>query len=413
MTVADVAASESRLSALSFLAAAGALPAGLTLEDVRFQKAVVAGGADAAAKEMTKGANPAKPMAIGKRELGFTPMAFAMEKGDAALVTVLLDGDVSPDAPLWVGGPAPLDVCALSPDDPKKEAMARFLVSRGADAAAWARPGSTPLHRMAANGWTWAMGELIDGGAEVNAQDACRLMALGVSTLAVDVVRLLLGAGANPDARREDGGTVLHECARKGLQDQARLLLEAGADANAADGGGFRPLGVMAMDDDFLELLLAHGADPDARRPTGGSALHECVAARNIDAVRMLLGRGADPNLDKSGRTPLRMAVEAALREPALDGVMAGLARELLAAGADPDEVAVGGRVPALWMRKPTGGLARLAAPDPDDGAPLLWMAVDRPEVRAALLAGGATLVRVSPVLRDWPADGEFPLMLA
>ena len=52
------------------------------------------------------------------------------------------------------------------------------------------------------------------------------------------IVQLLLEAGADKDATKEDGATALHLAAEEGNLDVVRSLLEAGADKEAATQNG-------------------------------------------------------------------------------------------------------------------------------------------------------------------------------
>ena len=132
-----------------------------------------------------------------------------------------------------------------------------------------------------------------------------------------DQTRVLLAAGADPNARGLDGLTPLH---RAESVDQTRALLASGANPNLRDSEGRTPLH-FARDVDQTRALLAAGANPNPRDVDGQTPLHEIYDA---DCTRVLLEHGANPNApDADGRTPLLLA------HPAK-------ARALLAAGADP-----------------------------------------------------------------------------
>ena len=74
----------------------------------------------------------------------------------------------------------------------------------------------------------------------------------------MEVVRLLLEAGADTGTANENGATVLHFAAMDGHSGVVRLLLEAGADTGAADADGATALHVAARNGqlDVLQLLL-------------------------------------------------------------------------------------------------------------------------------------------------------------
>ena len=58
----------------------------------------------------------------------------------------------------------------------------------------------------------------------------------------VEIVKLLLERGANPNAKNNIGRTPLHYAAQEGCVDVVRVLLERGADPWIADKGGHIPL---------------------------------------------------------------------------------------------------------------------------------------------------------------------------
>lgn len=90
----------------------------------------------------------------------------------------------------------------------------------------------------------------------------------------VEVVRALLAASADPDAgsRGDSGNTPLGvACDFQGNEEIAAVLLGAGADVNARMQYGVTPLHRAAenADEPMVRLLLAHGADREARDEHG------------------------------------------------------------------------------------------------------------------------------------------------
>jgi ankyrin repeat protein len=68
---------------------------------------------------------------------------------------------------------------------------------------------------------------------------------------------------------------------------------------------------------DAVKVLLEAGADPDAKTPDGDSALHLAAFAGKMDIVRALVEGGADVNLkDAAGKTALQVVSEQAPRPP-------------------------------------------------------------------------------------------------
>jgi ankyrin repeat protein len=128
--------------------------------------------------------------------------------------------------------------------------------------------------------------------------DACEAAALG----RLDLLRDHLAA--DPDAtgaRSSEGFAPLHLAAFFGGADAVRLLLAAGADPNADDDNalGVRPLHSAAAVSDHgaVRALLDAGADPDARQRGGFTALHAAAHSDDAELASLLLDHGADPSL--------------------------------------------------------------------------------------------------------------------
>ena len=162
--------------------------------------------------------------------------------------------------------------------------------------------------------------------------------------------RVALDAGADPNALggNRHGQTPLMIAAVRADLPLARLLLDRGAKASRAGGRGETPL-MRAADHGSLEvvrLLLERGADVGAKTDQGTTALHYAVQSKQPEIARLILDSGAEVNATddmRVGRTPLGIA--------AYYGDT-GLARLLLAHGADSSIACNNGRLPykeALW----------------------------------------------------------------
>lgn len=104
----------------------------------------------------------------------------------------------------------------------------------------------------------------------------------------VECVRLLAQAGANVNARDNDGNTPLHEIL---LTDVEEELLKLGANVNGRNNDGETPI-FTNVDDDSMSLFIEHGADLNIRNSKGETVVD--AAAREGPARQAALRKALE-----------------------------------------------------------------------------------------------------------------------
>jgi ankyrin repeat protein len=243
----------------------------------------------------------------------------------------------------------------------------RALAEAGAGLDLQDPDGTTPLILAIVNARFDTAVALLDKGANPNVADKMGMTplyaAVDMHTLAplmgrpapplrdsidaVEIARVLLRRGANPNAQLQrpiigrhtayqgdgslgEGTTALVRAARSGDVAMMKVLLEGGADpritqkdgttvamiATSARGqrvySGTASVGTPATEEDALEaltLLLNASVDVNAANGNGQTALHN-AAARGADAIiRYLVEKGARLDAkDRAGRMPIDLA---------------------------------------------------------------------------------------------------------
>ena len=111
----------------------------------------------------------------------------------------------------------------------------------------------------------------------------------------VEIVHLLLEAGADKDNAGRRGTTALHLAAQHGRLEIVHLLLDSGADKEKLTFRGETALHYAARNghSEVVNLFLESGADKEKLAFGGETALHLAVMNGHSEVVRLLLESGA------------------------------------------------------------------------------------------------------------------------
>lgn len=214
-----------------------------------------------------------------------TELFTAIKSGDRSAVDDLLDRDPRLMSARDDSGLSPI-LAALYRGQTE---IASAILRRGPELT---------VYEAAAAGDEARVRELVDRDPALGSADSPDgYSALGLAAFFKhrDVVRYLLGHGAKVrSASRTGGFTPLHSAVASDAaecdHEIVRMLVDAGADPNAKSAAGNTPLHTTAYTGDrqCLDLLLAHGADPGIKNAQRRSPLDVARERRHEQIARIL-----------------------------------------------------------------------------------------------------------------------------
>eukprot|EP00004_Rigifila_ramosa_P003864 TRINITY_DN1414_c0_g1_i1.p1 TRINITY_DN1414_c0_g1~~TRINITY_DN1414_c0_g1_i1.p1 ORF type:complete len:524 (-),score=127.02 TRINITY_DN1414_c0_g1_i1:54-1409(-) len=119
------------------------------------------------------------------------------------------------------------------------------------------------------------------------------------------VCKMLIQAGADPNAKNSDGLTALHFASHRGFAAVAKDLIARGADVKSKDFFDDLPIHFAASENhvDIINLLVQSGSPVDPQTNRGNTPLHLAATKGKAQAVQALLKLGSKLLVNSSGQT--------------------------------------------------------------------------------------------------------------
>lgn len=157
--------------------------------------------------------------------------------------------------------------------------------------------------------------EYIKAGADLNARNDEGETVLNRAAFEgnVDMLKVLIAAKADILLPNRKGLSPLHRAAGNGQTQAVQVLIKAGALVEAQNDKGETPLEVAAAAGhrDVIDVLLKADADPFVSDINDKNALHKAAEKGHEDAVKAFLpNKKLLDTKDKNQKTPLHLAVE-------------------------------------------------------------------------------------------------------
>ena len=239
-----------------------------------------------------------------------TPLHHAAAQGSEGLVSLLIERGAYVDS-LDNYAKTPL-FSAISYGDEK---VCKLLLKAGAKIDLVENYGESLLIKAVYHSFSRETIKLfLDHGVQVNFQDPTGQTPLFKAT-ELEIVELLIKAGAKTDIRDNHGKTLLHHAA--GIDNEAiiQTYLDLGVQVNSQDHDGRTPIFQAAewKNPAVIEVLLKAGARTDIVDVNGETLLHHAAFAANKSGAGIwkVLDLGAQVNSqDHHGQTPIFRAIK-------------------------------------------------------------------------------------------------------
>ncbi|XP_014277235.1 putative ankyrin repeat protein RF_0381 [Halyomorpha halys] len=266
-----------------------------------------------------------------------TPLVQAVRAGNVRGVEMLLARGA--DSTIVPEGEETLTEMVLESQNPD---MLKAFIKNGVDVKS--KDGDTVLHLIARSGNVEMLKVIKNIKLLGNIKNQNGLTALHFAS-DPSIVRMLIGMGADVNAKTGKGETALHFASAKGSLELVRTLIQLGAVVDLQDDRGTSALMLACANskENIATFLLFNGANPKLQDNGGRISLHYAAEGGCVEMVTALLDAGVKVDYqDKKGDTPafivaannptvLKLLVESgadlALRDHNGDGIIHHVAR--------------------------------------------------------------------------------------
>jgi ankyrin repeat protein len=233
-----------------------------------------------------------------RSEDGSTALLWAAHADDLEAANLLLNAGADPNLANDFGMTALSQACTNG-----SATLVRALLKKEAKPNTPIATGETPLMTCARTGSGDAVQMLIEYGAAVNAKEPSQSQTALMWAAAEhhpEVVKALIQAHADLQARSKQGFTPMHFAARVNDRETIELLLAAGVNID-----------ILTQPDESAyaqEKIPVPVGTPRAVTTPGYTPLLVATLRGHVDLALFLLDHGADPNISAAGMTPLHWA---------------------------------------------------------------------------------------------------------